>query len=130
MKTVPTDASVEEFLSKIPESVREDCGELVELMRAATGSEPVMWGPSIVGFGHLTYGGKKKLDWFPLGLSPRKQNLTLYAMGGWQRFPELLEKLGKHSTGVGCLYVKSLAEIDRGVLVEMIARVISEPVEA
>lgn len=130
MKTVPTDASVDEFLAKFPEPVRADGSDLIDLMRTATGAEPVMWGSSIIGFGHLIYGGKKKLEWFPLGFSPRKENLTLYAMGGWQRFPELLQKLGKHSTGVGCLYVKKLSDIDRDVLAEMMKLVISEPVEA
>jgi hypothetical protein len=83
-----------------------------------------MWGTSIVGFGriHLKYESGRELDWFPIGFSPRKQNLTLYGMCGFNGHPDLLKKLGKHSLGVGCLYIKKLADVDLKVLKQLITK--------
>jgi hypothetical protein len=90
-------------------------------MNKATKAEPKMWGTSIIGFGniHLKYESGRELDWFPIGFSPRKQSITLYLMGGLEQ-RELLDKLGKHSTGKGCLYIKKLEDVDTKVLNKLI----------
>ncbi|MEW6743484.1 MAG: DUF1801 domain-containing protein [Planctomycetota bacterium] len=125
MKTKPTGASVEAFLDRLTdEARREDCYALLKIMQQATKARPKMWGPSIVGFGdyHYKYASGREGDWFLVGFSPRKQDLTLYVMAGAERYPELLEKLGKHKTGKSCLYIKRLADIDLKVLSELIRR--------
>ena len=124
LKTKLNDASVEGFLNKIAdEKRRKDCFTVVKLMKSATKAEPKMWGAAIVGFGnlHLKYESGRELDWFQMGFSPRKQNLTLYGLG-ISKNPELLKKLGKHKTGKGCLYVNSLDEINMDALKEMIEK--------
>lgn len=123
LKTQKTEASVENFLNAISnEPIRKDCFEIVRMMKQATGEEPAMWGTSIVGFGnvHLTYASGRELDWMIVGFSPRKQNITLYLPGSLTSYATLLEKLGKHKTGVGCLYIKSLQNVDSEVLGELI----------
>jgi hypothetical protein len=123
MKTVPTDASVDAFLSAVPDATRRaDCFALVELMRQLTGCEPKLWGPSIVGFGeyHYKYASGREGDWFVTGFSPRKGDLTLYIPGGFERHPELMAKLGKFKTGKACLYVKKLSDVDRKVLTRLL----------
>lgn len=122
LKTRPTGDDVEEFLRAVPEPAQSDCRELVAIMRAATGAEPVMWGSSIVGFGdvHYRYASGREGDWFRVGFSPRKRALTLYLMAGVDRHADVLARLGKHTTGKGCVYVRSLADVDRDVLVELI----------
>jgi hypothetical protein len=133
LKTKATDASVTDFLNSVEdEQKRKDCFEVLKIMRQATKSEPKMWGPSIVGFGdyHYVYESGRENDWFLAGFSPRKQNLTLYIMSGFDRYHELLKKLGKHSTGKGCLYIKRLADIDLKVLKELVessVKVMSKP---
>ncbi|MFI0607308.1 MAG: DUF1801 domain-containing protein [Anaerolineae bacterium] len=114
LKTVPNDASVDAFLAGVDGRRQQDCLTLMDLMREATGEEPRMWGEAIVGFGsyRYRYASGREGDWFLAGFSPRKQNLTLYLMGGFQGYPELLAALGRHSTGQSCLYVKSLADVD------------------
>lgn len=115
-KTVPTDQSVEEFLNAVAdERKRKDSFTLLDLMKQVTGMEPKMWGSSIVGFGsyHYKYESGREGDTILAGFSPRKQNLTIYNMGGsFEQHDELLQKLGKHTTGGGCLYVKRLDDID------------------
>ncbi|MEP7353953.1 MAG: DUF1801 domain-containing protein [Acidobacteriota bacterium] len=121
-KTQPTTASVKAFLAAIPdETSRKDCLALQKLMERATGAKGKLWGPSIVGFGdyHYKYASGREGDWFPAGFSPRKQDLTLYLMGGLR--PALLRKLGKHKIGKSCLYIKKLADIDLEVLTELVA---------
>lgn len=128
LKTKPTDQSVEEFLNNIPdEKRRQECRTVAQLMQAATGAEPKMWGSSIVGFGsyHYRYASGRKGDWFLTGFSPRKQNLTLYIMPGFEHYDELMQKLGKYKTGKSCLYVKKLADID----LKMLETLINESVE-
>jgi hypothetical protein len=121
LKTKKTNASVATFLKGVDKSRRADCEALVKLMKQATKAEPVMWGPSIVGFGDLRYkGASGESDWFVTGFSPRKRDLTLYLMPGVQRYPELLAKLGRHSTGKSCLYIKQLADVDMAVLKELV----------
>lgn len=122
-KTTQTDASVADFISRVEDAQkRQDSQTLVDVMREVTGEEPKLWGDAIVGFGTYHYKGKsgREGEWFPVGFSPRKAALTLYLMGGFDERSALLEKLGKHSIGKGCLYVKKLADIDMGVLREMI----------
>jgi len=125
LKTKATSASVKEFLDAIEdEQRRKDCYTVAKIMQRATGSKPVMWGPSIVGFGNFTYKypGGKEMAWFPIGFSPRKTDLTLYLMGGgFHLQAERLKRLGKHKTGKGCLYLKRLADVDLDVLTEVVA---------
>ncbi len=125
LKTKPNDGDVEAFLAAIEdEGRRDDCRAILTLMRDITGCEPKMWGKSIVGFGsyHYKYDSGREGDWFVTGFSPRKQALTLYIMSGFSRHDELLSKLGKHTTGKSCLYVKKLDDVDVEVLGELIER--------
>jgi hypothetical protein len=122
LKTKLNDASVTDFLNGIKdEGKRADSFEILKVMRQVTKLEPKMWGSSIVGFGniHLKYESGRELDWFVVGFSPRKQNLTLYGMGEWMQ-TELLKKLGKCKTGKGCLYINKLADVDVKVLKELL----------
>ncbi len=122
LKTKLTNASVDKFLKGVKdEQTRADCYQIIEMMNKATKAEPKMWGTSIIGFGniHLKYESGRELDWFPIGFSPRKQNITLYLMGGLEQ-EELLGKLGKYSTGKGCLYIKKLADVDVKVLNKLV----------
>lgn len=118
-KTTRTDASVAEFLGTVPDRQRqEDAEEVCELMREVTGLEPAMWGTSIVGFGEYRYryASGREGDWPAVGLSPRKQALTLYISDGYDQYAELMARLGPHTTGKSCLYIKRLSDIDRDVL--------------
>ena len=122
-KTQETEASVEDFLNAIEdEAVRNDCKVISKMMSKATNAEPKMWGASIVGFGwrHIKSASGREVDWCIIGFSPRKANISLYmSLGtGWNN--DLLAKLGKHKTGLGCLYVKKLSDVDVEVLEEMI----------
>ena len=122
-KTRKTGASVEEFLASIENSRRRADGlAILAMMRQITGLEPEMWGPSIIGFGdyHYKYDSGREGDFFLTGFSPRKQNLTLYIMGGLEGREDLLEKLGKHRTGAACLYINKLADVDTDVLRQLI----------
>jgi len=123
LKTRPTAQSVAAFLESLPdENRRRDCRALVELMKKATGSEPRMWGPAIVGFGdyHYKYATGREGDWFVAGFSPRKNDLTLYIMSGLDRYEEELSRMGKHKTGKSCLYIKRLSDIDLDVLRDIV----------
>lgn len=122
-KTKPTAESVEKFLGKIPdEGVRDDCQAILKIMKKATGSAPKMWGTSIVGFGtyHYKYDSGHEGYACLTGFSPRKQNITLYVMPGATTREELLEKLGKHKAGKGCLYIKKLKDVNVPVLETLI----------
>lgn len=119
LKTKPTDASVEGFLAAVePARRREDARAVCALMQDITGDAPVMWGPSIVGFGRYTYVNttNKPADWPRIGFSPRKAALTLYIMPGFQTQEALLERLGPHTTSVSCLYIKRLDQVDMEAL--------------
>lgn len=118
LKTQKNDASVTEFLNGVDEKRRADCFALVELMEEVTGAPAQMWGAAIVGFGsyHYKYASGQEGDWMLVGFSPRKQNLTLYIMSGFEEYDGLLAKLGKHSTGKSCLYIKRLSDVDADVL--------------
>lgn len=125
LKTKVNDASVTTFLNSIEDDEkRADSFEILKLMKQVTRKEPKMWGASIIGFGdiHYKYESGREGDWFITGFSPRKQNLTLYVMGSYNPHAELLKKLGKHKTGVGCLYIKRLKDVDAKVLKELIKK--------
>jgi len=122
-KTQPTKASVAAFLAAIPdEQRRKDCKAVAKLMQEVTGAKPVLWGTSIVGFGTYRYrsASGREGDWPVTGFSPRKNDLTLYIMPGFDRYADLLARLGKHRTGKSCLYLKRLADVDLAVLKEII----------
>ncbi|MBA2728629.1 MAG: DUF1801 domain-containing protein [Parachlamydiaceae bacterium] len=124
IKTKPTSASVEEFISSVKdEQKREDSFVLLEMMKKATGEEPILWSSSIIGFGIKRYKSPttgREVDWLQIGFSPRKANLSLYISVGIKEHAAALKKLGKHKTGVGCLYINKLEDIDMNVLKEMI----------
>ena len=122
LKTRPTTASVAEFLAPLSDGRRADCETVLRMMEAATGEPAEMWGASIVGFGRYAYTNstRKTYEWPLVGFSPRKQDLTLYIMPGFDGFAGLMAKLGKHKTGKSCLYLKKLADVDAGVLRSLI----------
>jgi hypothetical protein len=125
LKTAQNDGDVEAFIASVEdETKRRDCRTLVDLMSKVTGSPPSMWGTAIIGFGsyRYRYASGRENDWFKVGFSPRKQSLTLYIMDGFDEYESVLERLGKHSTGKSCLYVKRLSEIDMDVLTELVER--------
>ncbi|UZX03300.1 DUF1801 domain-containing protein [Arthrobacter sp. CDRTa11] len=120
--TVPTGASVEEFLSNIDHPTRREDGfALLRIMSDATGQPAVMWGPSIVGFGSYHYrGASREGDFAAVGYSPRKANLALYGVIYRSDTSLLLPKLGKHKLGVGCLYINKLDDVDTAVLEQLV----------
>ena len=129
-KTRPTDQKVEDFIATVePEAKREDARTLIGIYRRITGEEPMMWGPSIIGFGtyHYEYASGREGDWMRAGFSPRKAKHSLYLMGRYcdeetgKRIDALLDRMGKHKTGASCVYVNKLADIDLSVLEQVIA---------
>ena len=123
LKTQKNKASVTEFLNGVEnEKRRKDGKEVLKMMKEITGEKPAMWGPSIVGFGdyEYKYPSGQTGNWFRVGFSPRKSNLTVYIMTGFDRYDELMKKLGKYKTGKSCLYINKLEDVDRDVLRELI----------
>jgi hypothetical protein len=121
--TQPTDADVREFLERVePAGRRADAMTLLALMTRVTGEEPVMWGPTMVGYGryHYRYASGREGDWFVVGFAPRKASMTLYGLQDPTAAP-LLERLGPHKLGAGCIYVGRFAKVDLGVLEELVA---------
>ena len=119
VKTKLNDASIEDFLNKVDDKQkRDDCFEIAKLMQQVTKEEPKMWGTAIIGFGsyHYKYESGREGDAPKIGFSPRKQNNTLYIGLGSETENPLLKKLGKYTTGKGCLYIKRLADVDMKVL--------------
>lgn len=118
LKTQKTKASVAAFLRTVDAARRNDCEAIVRLMQQATKAKPKMWGSSIVGFGdyHYKSASGREGDWFMMGFSPRKGNLTLYLLPGVAAYLDDLARLGPHKTGGACLYIKRLADVDRTVL--------------
>ncbi|MGD9979779.1 MAG: DUF1801 domain-containing protein [Hyphomonadaceae bacterium] len=118
-KTQRTKASVSAFIAAVEDDTRrKDARAVDKMMREISGEKPAMWGPSIIGYGEWqTPSGK----WPRIGFSPRKANLVLYVMDGYEREP-LMKKLGKHKTGRSCLYINKLADVDEGVLREIVAK--------
>jgi len=126
LKTKPTTQSPREFIDAVEsEEKRADSLALLEMFQKMTGEKPVMWGSSIVGYGKYHYKSERSRqegDWMLVGFSPRKQSLTLYVMAGNKESTELLAKLGKHKTSVGCLYINKLSDVDQGVLAQLIKK--------
>jgi hypothetical protein len=123
--TVPTDADVAAFIAGVPDDVRRrDAETLVGLLREVTGQQPVMWGPSIVGFGsyHYVYDSGREGDAAAVGFSPRKASTTVYLADGFDAYADELARLGPHSLGKSCLYLKDLAKVDLGVLEQLVRR--------
>lgn len=124
VKTTLNDGSVEDFLNGVEQEQRQkDAFVLLDLFKEITGEPAKMWGTSIVGFGsyHYVYDSGREGDWMMVGFSPRKANLTLYIMNGFERYEALLGQLGKYKTGKSCLYINKLEQVDLVVLKELIA---------
>jgi hypothetical protein len=124
-KTKPTGSSVTQYLEQVEnDRKREDSFKIMKIMEEVTGEDPVMWGSSIVGFGsyHYKYESGREGDMPLTGFAPRKQNLTLYIMDGFDEYDDLLSRLGKYKTGKSCLYIKNLEDVDPSVLRELVAK--------
>ncbi len=124
-KTKPTKSSVTAFLNKIRDrQLRDDCSAILKMMREVSNREPVMWGSAIIGFGtyHYVYESGREGDTVVIGFSPRKQDISIYLMGGLNKVEEELSKLGKYKTGKGCLYIKSLDDVNVEVLKKVFAK--------
>jgi hypothetical protein len=131
--TLPTDADVEAFLAAVtPARRRRDARTVCDLMTDVTGQQPVMWGSSIVGFGRqsLRYASGRELDWMVVGFSPRKAATTLYLAGSWDEVREPLARLGPHTTGAGCLYLKDVEAVDAGALREVVQHTVDRAATA
>ena len=124
IKTKPTSLSVNDFINGITdEQKRKDSSIILELMEKAMKEKPRMWGNSMIGFGDVRYKSPatgREVDWFKIGFSPRKANLSLHLVD-LQRHAGSLKKLGKHKTGAGCLYINKLEDVDIKILEKMIA---------
>ena len=128
-KTKPTKGSVTAFLNKIKDQqLRDDCFVILEMMQKVSNCEPVMWGSAIIGFGtyHYVYESGREGDTVVIGFSPRKQNISIYLMGGLNNVEDELSKLGKYKTGKGCLYIKSLSDVNAEVLKKIFAKAFKE----
>ena len=129
MKTKPTQASVKDFLNQIADKERrDDCFAVAKMMEEITGDKPTMWGPSIVGFGtyHYKYASGREGDWPVAAFSPRKRDLTIYLMMGFEKRSDLMEKLGKHSVSKSCLYIKRLSDVHVPTLKKLIKESIKD----
>src|ERR1700678_3035889 len=127
-KTKPSKLSVAAFIGVLPDPIkRADAKALVKLMQSAASEKPKMWGPSIIGFGsyHYMYESGREGDMPLVGFSPRKAATVLYGLTGSSESEALLVKLGKHTTGKGCLYIKKLGDVDQEVLKALVAKAVS-----
>lgn len=125
LKTQRHDGDVEAFMSSIADEARQaDARAVCAMMQRATGQEPTMWGASIVGFGTYAYryASGRTGEWMAVGFSPRKANTTVYINEGFGRYADLLARLGPHSTGASCLYLKRLSDVDVDVLEDLVAQ--------
>lgn len=124
IKTKPTTANVKDFINNIEdEQKRKDSFALLNMMKKATGEEPLLWSNSIIGFGNKRYKSPttgREVDWLLVGFSPRKANLSLYVHNGLKKKAAALKKLGRHKTGAGCLYINKLEDVDLKILKEII----------
>jgi hypothetical protein len=128
-KTKPTNDSVNTFLNKIQEQqLREDCYTILALMQKVSNFEPVMWGSAIIGFGtyHYVYDSGREGDNMLIGFSPRAQNISIYLLGGLEKIEVELSRLGKYKTGKGCLYIKSLSDVNLEVLNQIFDKAFQE----
>lgn len=124
-KTKPTDVDINEFLNKIENPAQtEDTLKIIKMMKEITGEEPKLWGDSIIGFGEYRYkyASGREGDWFLTGVSPRKNNTTLYLSYGFENHSDLMGELGKYKTGKACLYIKKLEDINEAALKKLISR--------
>jgi hypothetical protein len=122
-KTRPTGKNVAAFLDAIEDDRRrKDCQTVLQLMKRATKAEPILWGTSIVGFGSYCYryASGREADWPVTGFAPRKNDVTLYIMGGFSRYDALMDKLGKYTNGKSCLHIKRLVDVDLDVLEQLV----------
>ncbi|WP_127557395.1 DUF1801 domain-containing protein [Saccharospirillum alexandrii] len=122
-KTQPTSTSIAEFIESLDDERRQaECNQLIDLMREESGEEPVLWGPAIIGFGqyHYRYDSGREGDFMQVGFSPRKQNLSIYIIPGFEPYQTVLERLGKHKLGKSCLYIKRLEDVDTSALRELV----------
>jgi hypothetical protein len=126
IKTKVNDTDVEGFINSVTDDKkRRDGFTLLDMFKRVTGEPPKMWGPSIIGFGQYHYKSERSRqegDWLLTGFSPRKQALTLYIMHGLENETELLKKLGKHKTGMGCMYINKLEDVDLAVLESLVKK--------
>lgn len=124
IKTKQNASSVEDFINSVDDvKKRNDSFELIKVMQNASGEEPKMWGASLIGFGKIIVKSPKtgrEVEWLRIGFSPRKANLSLYLTGDIKKYDTFLKKLGKHKTGVGCLYINKLDDVDLDVLKQLI----------
>jgi hypothetical protein len=124
IKTKPTSSSVESFINTIAdEQKRKDSQVILKMMEKATKLKPQMWGSSMIGFGNVRYKSPatgREVDWFHIGFAPRKANISLHLTMDINKHADVLEKLGRHKTGVGCLYINKLADVDVKVLEKLI----------
>lgn len=123
LKTKKNDGDIKDYLNSVEnEKRREDSFVILKMMEEVTGLEPKMWGGSIVGFGdyHYKYESGREGDWFLTGFAPRKRNMTLYIMPGFEHYDELLGKLGKYTTGKSCLYINKLEDVDMDALRQLV----------
>lgn len=128
-KTIPTKNSVTAFLNKIKDKqMRDDCLAILAMMKEVSNAEPVLWGTAIIGVGtyHYVYESGREGDTVILGFSPRKQNISIYLMGGLSKIENELSKLGKYATGKGCLYIKSLRDVHPEVLKKIFTKTFKE----
>lgn len=129
LKTKKNEQSVMEFLQAVEHPKRREDGlRLLEIMKEESSLEPSMWGSSIIGFGsyHYKYASGQEGDWMRIGFSPRKVSLSLYLMMGVEKHTDMLNRLGKHKHGKGCLYINKLEDVDEKVLREMIRAALAE----
>lgn len=126
IKTLVNDGSVKDFINSVEGEVKKaDSFKVLEMYKTATNEKPKMWGESMIGFGKYHYKSERSAqegDWPLAAFSPRKQNLTLYIMPGFNDYGDLLDRLGKHKTSKGCLYINKLSDVDIDVLQEIIKR--------
>ena len=126
IKTKPTTSNVEDFINNIEdEQKRKDSFAILTMMEKASKEKPKLWGTSLIGFGDVRVKSPtsgREVDWFRIGFAPRKANFSLYLTGSIKNYAEYLEKLGKHKTGMGCLYINKLKDVDVKVLEELIKK--------
>ncbi len=133
LKTQKNDASVTDFLNTVEnENRRRDAFTILKLMQEVAGEEPTMWGSSIIGFGkyHYKYASGREGEWMLVGFSPRKQNLTLYIMSGFDQYDQLLANLGKYKTGKSCLYINKIEDVDLDVLRELVRQSVAHMISS
>lgn len=131
LKTKVTRASVTKFIKGIKdEHARRDSTTLVRIMKKISSEPPRMWGPSIIGFGnyHYIYGSGREGDWFPIGFSPRKNDLTIYILGGFKSSSPSFKKLGKFKTRGCCLYIRKLSDVSVPQLTAIVAKGYRTPI--